>query len=247
MRIAAVEVGQRHLVIVGDGVAQLRARLRHLGQGGLHAQDVLHLLLGGGLLEAEQAEHAYDVALVGLPNLGGGGVGLQVIVLLTERQPRLTDTEDVLRGILLVGTEVGAEELLITVAGLLQLYLEELLLGLGGLQLADDGHGRCDAVALAAVGVHGQLIEVAQFLLHAACGIAVVEQFLQDTVDALVVVFSQAVETAIARIGGRQGVGLHPAATGILIEVVGRPHTGVQVGHIQARLQLCRCYRGHHC
>ena len=83
VRIVGDKLTQRHLVVVGDGVTQFGTRLRRLGEGRLHAHDVLHLLLGSAFLEAEELEHADNVALVAFANLLRGLVVLQIVVLLS--------------------------------------------------------------------------------------------------------------------------------------------------------------------
>ena len=173
MRIAAVKLLQRHLVVVGNGVAKLCTRLRYLGQSRLHLHDVLHLLLGDRLLEAEQLEHPDDVLLVGLADFGRSLVVLQIVVLLAEGQAALVDVENVLGSVLLVGSDVGSEELHVAVGRQLHLNVEELLLGLGSLQAVDDGHERSQAVLLPAGRVHRQFVQVAQLLFDGTLLVAV--------------------------------------------------------------------------
>ncbi len=239
VRIARVELRQCHLVVIGNGVAQLGSRLRHLSQCRLNLHDVLHLLLCRTFLVAEELEHIDDILLVGLTNLDGGLVVFHVVVFLAQRKSALADVQDILRSVLLVCANVGVKELLFTVGSHLQLYLKQLLLVFGSIQFLQQGHYRSQSVLFPACGVHSQFVEVAQFLLNRALRVAVLQQFLQDTVDTLVVVLGQTVETAIARIGCRQRVVLHPATAGILIEVVCRPYTGIKVVKTDTRPQLC--------
>ena len=75
---------------------------------------------------------------------------------------------------------------------------KQLILGLRSLQTLDERHHRRKAILFATGRIHCQLIQVAQFLLDSTILIAVFQQFLQDAVDTLVVVFSQTVETTVA-------------------------------------------------
>ena len=128
-----IELFQRHLVVVGNGVTQFCTRLRHLGQRSLNLQDVLHLLLSNTLLEAIDLEHADDVLFVGLTNLYGSLVILQIVVFLTQCQTTLHEVQNVLRSILLVSTDISTKKFHITIGHHLHLDVEKLLLGLGSL------------------------------------------------------------------------------------------------------------------
>ena len=131
------------------------------------------------------------------------------------------------------------EELRLAVRHHLQLNGKELVFRLGRLQSLDDSHHWGQSVTLPALSVHGQFIQVTEFLLNRTIWISVLLKLFQNTVDALVVVLSQAVEAAITRIGRGQRIGLHPPATGILIEVIGRTYAGVEVFQMNTRFQLC--------
>ena len=87
--IGTLEVKHRHLIVVGLRVTEFGARLGRLGQSRLDLHDVLHLLLGSFLLEAEQAEHTDDVLLISLPDFDGGRVVLHIVVFLPKRQSTL--------------------------------------------------------------------------------------------------------------------------------------------------------------
>ena len=177
--------------------------------------------------------------LVGLAYGGSGRVGVEVILLLAEHESALVDVQDVHLGVLLVGSEAYAHGHAVAERGILELQRAQVGHGLGSLNLAYERHGRGYAFLVAAHGVHGQLVEVAQFLLCGSGLVSVLEQVGQDGVDTLVVVKRQLVKAAEARIGGRQWVLLHPSAACVLVEVFGRLDARVEVGQVDARFQLC--------
>ena len=187
-----------HLVVVGLRVTEFSTRLRHLGQSRLHLHDVLHLLRGHAFTKAKQLEHLYYVLLKGFTDIGCSLIVIEVILLLSQRQATLIDVQDILRGVLIVGTETTEEELLFSVWSQLQLDVQQLLVGLGSLQFLDQGHQGSHTLVVTTCGVHSQLVEIAEFLLNRTLLVGIALQFLQNTVDALVVVLLQTIKTTIA-------------------------------------------------
>ena len=98
----------------------------------------------------------------------------------------------------------------------------------------NDWHQGFYTLAVSAHRVHCQLIQVAELLFHGTLCISIRLKFLEDSVNTFVIVFRQAVEAAKTCVGSRQRIGFHPTATGILIEIVGRAHAGVQIGQVNA-------------
>ena len=172
--------------------------------------------------------------LVGFADFGRCLVVVQVVLLLSQRNAALCHVQNVLRGILLVGCYACAEESGSTILCQLQLNVEELLHGLGLLHSLNHLHDGCRTLLGAAHGVHSQLVEVRELLLHRSLGVGVGLQLFQDAVNTLVVVLCQTVETAKARIGSRQRVFLHPSTTGILIEIGTRLSCRVHVGQVKS-------------
>ena len=183
--------------------------------------------------------------LVVLADVRSGFVSLQIVIFLSESQSTLINAQDVLLGILLVGTHIGAEEFGITIGHHLQLNGKELSHCLGCFHFLDKTHNRCHPIFFTTGRVHSQLIEVAQFLLHTALGIGLLLQLLQDAIDTLVVVFCQTVETAIAGIGCRQRILLHPTTAGVIIEIFTRAHLLIEVSQVDTRFQLRLCLSTH--
>ena len=198
MRIRPFKLVDGHFVVVGLHIAQFGTRFRHLGQPGLHVENGVHFLLSHLLLEAEEAEHTHDMFLISLAYGGGSLIVVEIIFFLSEHETALIDIEDVHLGVLLVGAEIGAVGHAVAEGRILELYAAQGIGRLGLLNLVDERHGGRHALAVASCGVHGEFVEVAEFLLHAsACG-GFSREFGQDFVDAFVVVTGQAVETAEA-------------------------------------------------
>ena len=166
---------------------------------------------------------------VGFTNLRRSLVLLDVIVLLSQGQTTLADAQDILRSIHFVSADISREKLHLAIRHHLQLSSKELVFGLCSLHFLDERHDWRQTVLFTTSRIHRQLVEVAEFLFNASFGIAVLQQLLQDAIDTFVVVLGQTVEAAITRIGSRQRIGLHPATAGILEEIVGRTHAGIQV------------------
>ena len=127
--------------------------------------------------------------LEGLADVGCRLVVIEVILFLSHREATLIHVQDVLRSVLLVGTKTAEEELLLTVGSLLELDIQQLLVGLRSLQTLDERHQRRHTLLITAHGIHRQFIKVAQLLLQRTLGVGVALQFCQNAVDAFVVVF----------------------------------------------------------
>ena len=249
MRILCHEFRQSHLVVVSLRVTKFCVRLRHLSQFSFETHHVLHLLLGSLGIEAEHLEHSYDVLLVSLSDCSCSRVCIQVIFFLSEGGTALHYVQDILFGILLVGSKIHADEFAVAIRHKLQLNLEQSLLGLSLLHLLQDWHEWRNAICVAALLVHSKLIQIAELLLNGAFTIGILKQFLQNTVDALVVIFAQHIEAAITGISSWQRILLHPTATSVMEKVVLWLDAVVHVGHVETRMQLLRlrilCHRGH--
>src|SRR6185437_12006420 len=215
-----LELGERHLVVDGGGVAAGDVIHRALRQGGLDAQDGGGFGggLGGGV--AEQGEHLGHVGLV-LPAQGDGfGVGLEIVVAVGEAQSALVGFSDDLVGVLevLVGAEaegdVGAIHLQ---AGDLGGELgggldagEQIELGLEGL-----GAGGIDRGLVHAGGVVvADLLGDGVFLGGVGAGV------LENLVKGFAVALDQLGEGAPLDLIVGDGMLRHPGAASVLVEVL---------------------------
>ena len=129
--ILLIKLLQGHLIIVGLRVTKFGTALRNLSQFQLQREDILHLLRSCRLTKAISLEHSDNVLLILISNLGCSLIILQVVILHAEGQSALVHTENILRSILLVGTQSGSIELHVTILSHLHLDSEELLHGLG--------------------------------------------------------------------------------------------------------------------
>ena len=195
-----LEVLHRHLVVVCLDVAQLSTALAHSCQCRLHLHHLIHLLLGSSLLIAEEAEHPIDMRAVGIADAGGNGVPVKVILLLSQGDAALRDIEDVVLAVFLVSAKAEAHELLVTILQQSLLHGKEIILRGSLLQFLQQGLHRSDALTVAAFLIHGEFVEVTQFLLHGAILRFLLSrsEILQDLVDPFVVVLLQLVEATEA-------------------------------------------------
>ena len=151
-------------------------------------------------------------------------VVVKIIVFLAQCQSALHKVQDVHRGILLVRAEVITVGNTKAYDGIFELKLSQGLDILGSLYLVHYRLHGSHTLGVASCGVHGELVEVAELLLHAALSEFLLCEACYDAVDALVVVFLQLVKAAEARVCGRQRVKLLPSATCKLVKVLRRTY-----------------------
>ena len=233
---------QGHLVIVGLRVTQLCHALRHQCQQCLLTEHSLCLGFGRGFAESVESKHTGDVLFVGITDGHSGSIVVQIIVFLSQCESTLHQVEDIHGHILFVGTEVRAKLDTITLIGIFQLQAADIGQRACTLNLVEYWFYRCDTLAVAAIHIQRQFVEVRQFALYAALLVRLLLQVRQDGVDALVVVFLQLVEAAESAIGCRQRIVFLPAAGGKLIEIVGRFGGLVQIRHDQPRFVLSHAH-----
>ena len=102
-------------------------------------------------------------------------------------------------------------------------------------------HQRLRSLAIQAVTVHRHLVQVGDFLIHRTELVLRFAQLQEHVTQTVLIFLGKHIEHAIAGILGMfaQRVGLHPAATGILIEIVARLNAQVHVGAVHAMCNLC--------
>ena len=170
-------------------------------------------------------------------------VVVQIIVFLTERQSTLRDVHDVHRHVLLVGSETRTIRHSIAVHGVFQLDFLQVGLRFGGFHLVEQRFHGCDALAVAAVGIHREFVEIREFALGCSCGERFFLQFVENRVDALVVVLLQLVETAETRVGSGQRIVFLPSSCCKHVEVLCGLHGLVKIFHLEARFLCHSCHR----
>ena len=247
VRILGFKLFQRHLVVVSLRIAQFCAALAYLGQLCLNLHDILHLLGSCTLTKAKKLEHLDNVLLKSFTDIRCRLIVFKIVLFLTQGEPTLINVQNILCGILIIGTETTEEELLFSVGSQFQLNVEQLLGGLGCLELLDQRHQRSHALIVTTRRVHCQLIKIAELLLYSSLFVAVAQKLCENSVNTLVVILLQAVEAAITRISSGKRITLHPSTTCILIEIITRTRAGIEIGFVQPRSErcLCHCHQRH--
>ena len=180
--------------------------------------------------------HQFDVCLA---QLGLTAFALKVVVALAHADAGLVEPSNALVGISCVGlVEEGEEGVDADTVETAHLGLELVHLLDGGnlIQIGHDGFG---TLLLDGGSVHTHSIEGGNLVAIAAGLVRVVNQRVDKSAELLLVGLGQHVEGAIAAVLGIERIVLHPATAGILLEVVGRPHTGIKVIKTDTRAQLC--------
>ena len=237
------------LVIVGLGVAQLGHALAGTCQAGLDADDVGPDAAGILLAESLVLAEGHHVGLVGLTDALCLGVFVHIVVLLAQCESALIDGDQIVLRVLLVGTDVHAEESGHALAlharpDVAQPLLRNVARGL--IAVAEQELLECSPIMLVQVhAVHGRTVERGYLLCHAAGGILLGRDSLDELAQLLVVVLLQHVEGTVAAVLGGQGIGFLPSTRGIHVEALPRLVGGVHVGQVDARCQgLVACRAG---
>ena len=231
----------RQFVVILLRVAQLRHALAGTCQSGLDAHhvgaDAACVLLAESLMLAQ----SHDVLVECLANLCRFGVSVHVVILLSQRQSALDDGYQILFRVLLVGTDVHAEQTLNTLTlhawpHVLQPVFGDFACVL--VSVAQQELLQCAPVVFVQVhAVHGRVIQVGNLLCHAARFILLGSYAVDERAQLLVVVLLQHVERPVAAVFRCQRVTYLPSVCGIFIEIRSRSIGRVQIGQVYARAQ----------
>ena len=229
------EVHKRHLMIVRGRVTQCHMVTSSLSHTYLQRHDVLHLLLCSRRRFTHKLEHLHDMLPVSLQNLLVRLIILHVVVTL-QRVATLRDFQDVLRRFHHVGTHIAAPQL--TKANTLHVHLidqcNQLRSGLHRRHTLQINHHRCHTLLVLTHRIHPQGIEVANLLTERTLRLRLLCQSLDNLADALLVLLSHHIETAVSCKLRTQRIVLHPTATGILIEVRARLCSRIHIFQLNA-------------
>ena len=193
-----LQLVEGHLVVAVGRIAKFDCAERSLGEAGLYLHDSLHVPLGVVFIHAEELEEVDDIFLVFLADFLCLGIVVEVIFLFAQRDAALADAHDVGRTVHHVGADIGAE-----VSGYAfhhhEVHGREYLVLL--LDDADSPHVgayRLHAFAVEAGGIHGDIVEVADFLLDASGSVLGFGsgEGGDDVMELLAVVLTQLVECA---------------------------------------------------
>ena len=137
---------------------------------------------------------------VSIADAGSNRVGVQIILLLSQGNTTLTHIQDIVLTVFLVGTESETHELLVAILQQSLLNSKEVIFRCSLLQLLEVRQYRSNTLAVTTLLVHGELVEIAQFLLHGAFLVLLLSagQVFQNRIDPFVVILLQLVEAAEA-------------------------------------------------
>ena len=122
-------------------------------------------------------------------------IGVEVILLLPQRESALMHKQDIHLGVLLVGIKTGIHKARDTVGGIFQSQCFKIGHAFSTLKRMNERHYRRHALAIESVGIHRQFIEIAQLPLDRTLGVRAFHQLSKDSIDTFVVVLSQTIET----------------------------------------------------
>ena len=221
-------------------VAQIDTRAESLCQTGFYVHHYLHGTFGVGVAVSGQTEHLLYMHLESLTNLSSSLIVQQIVVTVAHAQPVLGYLYGVHVAVHFVGChvegQIGCDTFLIE---LCQQRIK-LFLALQRTYFLQFGLNRCNAVLIQLHAIHGNLVQVAHLLCHAAGFVLGGSQFFDKALNLLAVVLGQHGERTILRILIGQRIVFHPATAGILIEVGTRQSRGIEIGKLNAGRQLGR-------
>ena len=230
----------RHLVIVGFGVAQLCHALAGLGQTSLYAHDIIGDACCIGLTKTHMRYQLADISHIGLTYLGCLGVLVQIIILLSQGQATLNDAEDIVLGILLVGSDIEAHQSVHALSQHLGPHLLQPVLGNLGRGLITITGQECShliqAMLVESDRVHGTVVEVGYLLCHAPLLVLLSSHTLNEFAQLLVVILLKNIKAAISAILIGEWMSLLPSTCGKHIEICSGQISTVQIGQVDTRL-----------
>ncbi len=224
LRNGLLQVGKRHLVVVGNGVAQFDIVSCSTGKACLKAKDGL----GSGLrvAPAVETEHTLNIFEVSLTDGNGMLVRVKIILFLAEGKTALILVEDIHSRVVGIGIHVHRPYTILHTAAE---QSGELLTVFDGKQGIDGIAYRLHTFSVAAGCVHSEVVDVAYLLLHRTLLVLNCCKVLYKTVHLLEVLQPEFVKRAEAGIFVGKRIEFLPAAGGELIEVVLRYHGAVEV------------------
>ena len=238
--IVAQQFGVGHLMIVAFDIAQLGGGVRGLGDAGFDTEHLFHLARCICLGRTGHDKKLLDVGAISLTYLARGLVILQIVVTFAERQAALVDLHEVHLGILDVGAATYANHA--RNAATFQMVGEQKI---GGF-VVDGAHllQRCTngfvAFTVTTHAVHGKTIERTDFLCQTAGSCGLLCQILNQRADTLLIDFFELVELPVTSVFGRERMGFHPTAAGILIEILAGTSCKIHISTIK-RGRRCLC------
>ena len=238
VRIILLEFCQGHLVVVCLRITKFGAALRESSERCFVKEYGRSLLCSIFGRETVELEHLFEVSLISLTDGYGCSIVVEVIILCTESKTALHQVVDVHGYVLLIGSETCAIAQAKTHPSILNLEFLKFVLGLGSFNLIHQRLYRSDSSLVAAVNIHREFVEIRQFLLDGSSLVSLLLEFRKNGIDALVVVLSKLVKTAITAVSGRKRIVLLPSACSKLIETVCWLYCLVEIAHDKTRFIL---------
>ena len=239
-RIIAQEFGVGHLVIIAFHVAQLGGRIGSFGNARLDVEHLLHLLRGFCLGGAGHDKQLLDIGAIGLTNLARLGIIFQIVVAFAKCQAALVDLHQVHLGILDVGAATDPDHARNPAAFQTIGQREIGRLVPEGAHFVQRGTNGFVAFAIASHAVHRKSIERSDLLRQTAVGCGFRGEVFDQRANALLIHLFELIELGIASVFGRERVGFHPTATGILIEILAGTSREIHVGTIKRAYRRLR-------
>ena len=229
-----LKLGEGALVVGAVGVAALDAGQRVLGEFSLQSEDGFGLCSGGIGVLTDELEHVGDMLNILVAHLLV--LVTEVIVAVGEAQATLEEVHDDHVGIFGVGAGTGVEETAKAIAVEVAHQLGQLCLVGHGIHLLEIGKELSVAALIDGHGVHACIVEVTDFLGHAALGgVGVFRCLVDDVLDEDLVVLVNLGEGTIGGVLLRDGVVDQPVVVAIAEEVLRRIDGGVHVAQHDGR------------
>ncbi len=240
--VQLLKLGHSADIVHGRDVAALLACPCGVGQQGLDLDDVLGDALGILGAVAGQLHVGLDQLVVSVQDVLVLLVLQQVIVAVAQTETGGADVHGVDVAVAEILLRSGVEEGRAVVAVNPDQQILHIL-GLGVLDLGQVGLDGSCALAVAAHGVHGQLIDVGDLVgVGALCGVGGCQTHHQ-TLHAVVARVVQDVELSVAAVLGAEGVVLHPLGVHVAVEILLRRDVGVEAFAVET-FQMLLCHAG---
>ncbi len=224
-RKVRTEFRHRNLVIEIGRIAPGHAVERRLGEFRLEGHYGLRLLGCILRLRAREFQHFPHMRHVLLANLHRLRIGLRVVVAIRQSQAALVEIGDHLRGVLGVRARTEMEKGRGAAAGQIGDDPGDVRFTLDRRNAVEIGLERRRALGFDGRFVHARRVIVAHLLFEGTASGLGRRGVVQDLAQDIAIAVLQGVETAPARLVGRDRIGSHPGAARVAIEV----HTGIGV------------------
>ena len=225
----------------GLGITVLQLGVLTLGQAGFEGHHGLGQFVGAlatHFVVAGQGEELGHQVHIAFADVLVVALVEEVVVAVTETEATLVSPGNAHFGIVLVCLTEDTEEDGVAALVHLQHLGPHIFTGLHAVDFLQVGHQRSDTLFLQLHAVHTDVVERSNLVGDGAGFVLVFADGVDDVVDVLQCVLGQHIEGTVAAVLGVEGVLGHPAAAGVLVEVVLQTGGGVKVVKVDARGEL---------